>query len=422
MTPITLTRREFVAGAATGVFAAQNPQPQAPPARRTGLSELPPGDFLKPEQAPGDLANKRWRLRYEFRLPQMQKEAVVESRLGGITFSTERYGMAWLTTVEQARIGDPRVSFGDGYAVITRDGGTTWTPQKVSGYPIHVFALDEARCWMLTTKGLFFSNEFGADWEKRRTPTKRLARIHFLDEKHGYAFGVGKVFWHTSDGGRKWNKVPESEQLEIKSQNTWLAAMSFLNRKEGLLVGGSRPERGDMTSYLDTLPTWMVPERATRKRELPSSLFAFETRDGGATWKSSVVSSFGAVSELRLRREMGFAILSFGESIEWPTEVIRLNLKSGNNEAVFRKRKYSVTDFAILDNGGLVLAGIEHTGRLRDSGIAGRMKVFWSNDLKQWVDMRVHYSAEGDRIMLARVSDNIVWAATDQGQILQLAE
>jgi hypothetical protein len=424
-----LPRRGFLLGAALSATGQTQPaqtqpaQTPATPSRRTAGFEIPAGDLVKAEAAPPELARLRWRLQYEFNGPvEANKDVPIQVEVSGLHFASARYGAAWLTTFEQQRLGDPNIRFGKGYVLVTRDGGKTWTPQRTKGYPRHFFALDESRCWLLSSDGIYYSPEFGAGWEKRKTPFDKLTRLHFLDDRVGFAFGFSKLLWRTNDGGKSWAKVPESEALSIKSPNTLLAAMSFVSPKSGLVAGSSQPERMERASFLDALPPWMAPDRAVRKRELPGTLFVMETNDAGQTWKSSLTSGFGVLTELKLAPRGGVAVLSFGESIEWPTEVIRLDPRKGTNEPLFRRKKYEVTDCAVLANGGYVLAAIEHSGRLRTAGVAGRLKIFWSNDGVQWIDMKVHYSAEGTSAFLSRVSDTEVWAATNQGQILKLSQ
>lgn len=423
----SFSRRALLLTAAGAAFAQDAPKPSPqrpkPESAASQVREIPAGNPIRAEAAPGDLARKRWKLQYEFDRPvEENKETPIQVSMGGIHFASARYGAAWLTTFEQQRLGNPEVRFGKGYVLITRDGGKTWTPQRVKGYPRYFFSIDESRCWLLTSDGIFYSPEFGAGWEKRKSPFDKLTRIHFLDDKTGFAFGLSKFLWRTGDGGRSWAKVKESEALQIKSPYTYVASMSFASRKAGIAAGTSRPERMEFGSYLDQLPPWMTPERAVRKRELPGTLFTLETFDGGETWRSTMTSAFGQLRELRLSADNGVAILAFGDSIEWPTEVIRLNPRKGSNAPLFRKRRYEVTDCAVLGNGGYVLAAIEHSARIRSAGIPGKLKIFWSNDGEQWIDMKVHYSAEGTQGFLSRVSDDEFWAATDQGQILKLTE
>jgi hypothetical protein len=385
--------------------------------------EVPPGNLTPASGAPAPLNKMRWRLLYQFDQPVGPKGSPpIEVQMGGLAFASPRLGMGWLTTLVAANALTGRTSLGKGYVVTTRNGGAQWTATEVKGYPRHVHAMDDGTCWMLTSSGIFLSREFGLDWQQRKAPSKRLTRLYFVDENNGYAFGAVKTIWRTTDGARSWKAIPETEKLNFKSPNTWVAAMGFRNKQRGLAVGGSRPERNEPMTYLDALPPWMVPERATRKRELPGSLFVLETADGGNTWTSSIISGFGAVREVRMREETGVAVIQHGESFEWPSEVVRLYPRTNKPAVLFRRKRYTITDAALLENGSYLLAGIEHQGRLREAGIAGKLKIFWSADAEKWVDMRVHYSAQGTQGYLARASDEALFAATDQGQILKLAE
>lgn len=412
-----ITRRAWLAALAPLVGAQSGGRAES------RLPEVPPGPLVKAEAAPGALAKLRWRLQYQFDQPILNRdEAPLEVSLGGIRFASPQYGIAWLTAFQRAG-GLGETGSGDGYLIVTRDGGKTWTPQRTKGNPLHVHLLDEAHVWLLTTSGIYFSAEFGADWRKLKRPSSNLTRLHFLSPRRGFAFGLGKTFWRTDNGGGAWTKVPEAEALNIKSPVTWWAAMSFIDAQTGVIAGVSRPPRSVMPStYLDQLPSWMTPERAVTRRDLPGSLFTLNTTDGGASWKPSMVSAFGTVRELRYTRSGGVVLFAYSDAFTWPTEVIRLDTGTGASSSLFRRKQYTITDIALLEGGGYVLAGIEFPGRLRSSGVSGKVKIFWSGDGKQWVDMKVHYAAEGTAAYLSRAGGDALWAASNQGHILKLAE
>ncbi len=130
----------------------------------------------------------------------------------------------------------------------------------------------------------------------------------------------------------------------------------------------------------------------------------------------------GRVGEFaRLSGEKGLLVFGYADSFEWPAEVYRLDLKTGESESVFKKKDRLVTDAAIFDDGRGFLAAVEPSGRLRSAPIPGKVRMLSSTNLKDWVEMPVDYRAVAQSLVLAGPDAEHLWAATDTGMILRLS-
>ena len=392
-----MLRREFLAALAAAPGAAQTG-----PFRR--LEEVPAAAPLRPDLDRGIWAGKRWRLRWMFD---------EEKRAASIAdFCCPSSGQA----VAALQIeGDYR---SQSALVVTRDGGENWRQVEIKDNPVSLYALNGSHLWLVGAKSLWYSAENGLEWTKRNRPKSRrrpVYRVFFLDENRGWAFGAGRVFHQTRDGGATWSPVPESAEIRLKDENTAWTSMAFLDRKRGLIAGFSGPQGDDMR-----LPGWMAPERAVRRRLVPSTTIVGETHDGGASWKFSLTSAFGRVVRLRAAGNTGLAISRYGENFEFPGEVYALDFRTGGSRPVFRRRDLRVDDAVLLEDGTAVLAAIQPSGRLFDSPVPGRLRIFYSTNMSEWAEMKVDYRAEGHAAFLSAPAPGELWAATDSACILRL--
>jgi photosystem II stability/assembly factor-like uncharacterized protein len=305
-------------------------------------------------------------------------------------------------------------------ALISREPGAPWTEVPLRERPISFFALDEKHLWLAGEKSLWFSAESGFSWEKLSLPrfsrSRGAHRVCFLDARNGWAFGRGKTFHRTTDGGSSWKPVAECAGLELREENTVWTSMTFLDARHGLIAGFSDPRLDESGEPAD----WMLPERTARRRAVPITTVAGETRDGGATWKFSVTSAFGRAVRLRSSGNRGIAIYHYGDNFVFPSEVFALDFRTGESRPVFRREDYVVHDAALLETGAVVLAAIRTPGRLRSAPVPGKLAILYSEDLREWGLMKVDYRAEGRRAMLAAPAPGSLWAATDEGCVLRL--
>jgi len=68
-------------------------------------------------------------------------------------------------------------------AMVTSDGGKQWTTIPLKEPPISVFFLDESTGWMVTDRGIWFTEESGRSWKKVHKQ-RGLERVFFLTREH----------------------------------------------------------------------------------------------------------------------------------------------------------------------------------------------------------------------------------------------
>ncbi|MEQ1886389.1 MAG: YCF48-related protein [Bryobacteraceae bacterium] len=314
-------------------------------------------------------------------------------------------------------------------AVVTSDAGARWALVPLREQPRSVFFLNEDSGWMVTRDGVWFTEEAGRAWTRiadQIKPNKKLdrapdsgllLRIWFVDPQHGYGVGLQKAIYETKDGGHTWAPLEEAAKPSSNPAFSYYARIAFADSKHGLMVGGYAPPRRGSD---DSLPDWMDPERALKRREVPTLTLEVETRDAGTTWRSSTAPLIGSIASLHLANADGLAVFGYADSFAWPSEVFHLDLKNGKSGSVFKQKDRRVTDSAIFAEGPAFLAAIEPPGQMASVPIPGKVKILISDNFTDWNEMKVDYRAVGRSVVLAGPDANHVWAATDTGMILSL--
>jgi len=192
--------------------------------------------------------------------------------------------------------------------------------------------------------------------------------------------------------------------------------LGFADARRGLIVGGYSPPRkgGDAAD-------WLEPEKALRRRPLPTLTLELETGDGGQTWQSSTAPLIGSLASLHVSESVGLAVWGYADSFEWPSEVYSVNLATGKSESVFKQKDRRVTDAIPFPSARAFLAAVEPSGRLHSSPIPGKVRMLTSANLRDWTEMDVDYRAVARSLVLAGPDAGHLWAATDTGMILRLA-
>jgi hypothetical protein len=136
------------------------------------------------------------------------------------------------------------------------------------------------------------------------------------------------------------------------------------------------------------------------------------------------VSLFGQITATRLSPEgWGLGLIAFDDAFDWPSEVFYRSWKAGIQKRVYREKERKVTDLAIAGpNGPSYLGAVAHFGKLQQIPVPQKVVILRSEDGEHWTEMPVDYRAIARRVMLAAAGPADVWAATDTGMILKLAQ
>jgi photosystem II stability/assembly factor-like uncharacterized protein len=314
-------------------------------------------------------------------------------------------------------------------SVSTSDGGAHWAIQPLKDYPRSLFFLNDSIGWMVTDRALWFTDESGRTWKKvcdQLKPDKSLdppttigllLRVWFLDEHHGFGVGLQKTMVETMDGGKTWKPVVLAVEPAGNPAYTAYTHIVFSDAKRGAIIGGSQPPRKE-DGLRGSLPAWMDPERASKRKQLPTLTLLAQTTDGGATWEASTAPLFGLVTSLRFSGRDGLIVMGFNESFQWPSDVYRLSGKQTGR--VFRDKTPRIIDAQIYPGPRIFLAGVEPTGKMNTAAIPGAVKILQSTDFSTWTEMQVDYKATARSVIMAGPDPEHMWTATDTGMILHL--
>jgi photosystem II stability/assembly factor-like uncharacterized protein len=305
-------------------------------------------------------------------------------------------------------------------AVVSADAGAHWALVPLKEPPLSLFMLDDSTGWFVSPKSLWRTIEGGRSWERVGKLPQGILRVWFLDAKHGFAVGARKTVVETSDGGLEWKPVAAAAEPKTREDYTVYSWIVFANGRNGMISGFSRPPRRGEGS---DLPDWVNAERATKRREWPTVSLALDTHDGGKSWTATTASLFGQITRVRLTPSgMGLGLISFSQNFEWPSEVFRVDWKSGKSARVFRDHDRRITDVALVSDSLGYLAGTEIPGKLQQTPIPGKLKMYKSTDLENWTEMEADYRATAAGALLAAPDADNVYVATDTGMILKLAK
>jgi len=359
--------------------------------------------FLLPVCLSHGQDTERWRLQYFYDVDK------VTFHISDLKFPSPQRGIAVGAIVGENNIKP--------MSAITSDGGAHWTltPLKEPGQSL--FFLNDSLGWMVTSKGLWQTEESGRSWRKLKAPSGIL-RVHFVDPDHGWAVGLRKQVFETTNGGAAWVKLTFPDEVKANPDYTQFNWIEFANKEIGMIGGSSTPPRRTRQRF----PDWMDPQTASLRRAWPQMGILVDTRNGGKTWKPSIASLFGQITTTKLSPEgWGLGLIEFSDTFDWPSEVMFINWKGGGQKRTYREKDRRVTDVAIAaPKGPVYLAGIEHFGPLQTLPIPRKVKIMRSYDAVAWTEMPVDYRAVARRVILASAGGDNLWVATDTGMILKL--
>jgi len=373
--------------------------------------------LILPTTAQEKPASEKWAIQYFF------DEMKQEMEITDLAFPSAQRGIAVGAVYDKGSGRERDVS------LATSDGGQHWSLQTLKEYPRSIFFLNDSVGWMITDHGLWFTEESGRTWKKvseQLKPDKNLEpettiglllRVWFLDEKHGFGVGLQKTIIETKDGGRTWLPVAAAAAPAGNPAYTAYTHIVFADAKRGVIFGGSQPPRKG-EGFRNSVPSWMDPESASKRKEVPTLTLLAQTMDGGATWATQTVPLLGLVGSVKFTGEDGLVVMGFNESFQWPSEVYRL--ADGNTGSVFRDKSPRVIDAQLYPGPHVYLAGVEPTGKMNSAALPGKVKILKSDDFKTWTDMPVDYKAVARSVVMAGPDPAHVWVATDTGMILHL--
>lgn len=168
----------------------------------------------------------------------------------------------------------------------TQDGGRTWRLSyaaigRVEPILFGIQVVSESEIWVVGTES-FHTTDGGRNWE--RVPIGGLS-VHFVDREHGWSLDGG-FLWKTADAGKTWRKIPL------------------------MLVAPGVKERGGPWDiyFIDEDHGWIVTgERENDARDGAKEASIFYTSDGGETWREIA----------RLKDHFLWAVFFLSDKVGW---------------------------------------------------------------------------------------------------------
>jgi hypothetical protein len=357
---------------------------------------------------------ERWKVQYFY--DEGRETLVIED----LAFPSAQRGIAVGTIVDELSRKKPRYT-----ALLTSDGGAHWTPQPLQENPRSIFFLNDSQGWLVTDDAFWYTEESGRSWKRiaaQIKPDKKISavagglitRVWFTSPKRGFAVGLQKAMYETKDGGATWSPTLEAAQPAGNPSFTAYNRI-FFEGKVGVVFGSSLPPRRDDPR----LPEWMEPERAVKRRQVPTLTLELKSLDGGDTWKSDTAPLFGVISNAKFMGPDAISVYQYNQSFEWPAEVFHMDARTTKVTSVYRSN-LRVMDCALFAGPRIFLAAVEPPGRLNTVPIPGKVKMLTSSNWSDWKEMDVDYKANARAVIMAGPDAEHMWVATDTGMILHL--
>lgn len=302
-----------------------------------------------------------------------------------------------------------------GTVVVTSDQGAHWAYVDVKEMPVSLFFLNDSVGWMVTTNGIWQTQESGRTWKKLKG-LKGVERVWFSSETHGWAVGFPKAIYETIDGGKDWVKVSAALKAPSPLDETNYTCISFSGTQTGLIAGNWAP------GLHGGIPAWMDPASDRRRFTQRSTTILLLTIDEGRSWEFINGSSEGYPTHLSLLGpDAAYALFEFPAS-DIPSGLFKMNLKTHVGAPVFREKSRVARDFTVLPDGEVLLAAVELPGKSSQVPIPGKLKMLRSRGAETWLEIPADYRAVATRPILAAADGSHVWVATDTGMILKLVQ
>lgn len=292
--------------------------------------------------------------------------------------------------------------------LVSGDGGSTWSISEADDVG-RMFFLNRNLGWMAGTKGIYRTTTAGKTWEKIAR-LKNIGQVAFLDEERGWAVGADRQFLQTTDGGRRWIRVKEVDDLKTRKEATVFTCLSFPSRDDVAALAYFSPVLAEDSRQP---PVVSEPER-------PGTLISFQSADRGATWKQDQTSIFGRPAKLITSNGMGLLLLRFAHSFELASVIYSMKYHSEKLSVAFRQAKWIVTDIAAGPDGTVYAVSVERPGQLPAPVYPTKVRVWESKDLEKWSFSDLDYKIQAMNPKLTVSPDGRVWVMTDVGGSLVL--
>jgi photosystem II stability/assembly factor-like uncharacterized protein len=350
------------------------------------------------------LAAQRWRMQYLHDDPKTTLTIV------DLQFPSATRGVAVGITASFTGKNQKQI------ALVTSDGGAQWQTVPLKGDAGPLFFLNETLGWMVSGKALWKTTEAGKNWIRLPNPPARVVRVFFKDENTGWAACANKTVLETRDGGQHWDRVAAASEPPGDAESTAYGWIAFPTPEYGIIAGWNSPP-----TRLRRFNDWMEPEVVANTREFPRLNLTLSTHDGGKTWKASSVSMFGEITRIRIGAPgKGLALVEHTPSFQYPSEVHTLAWPNSEGTLSFRDKNVFITDVWVSPGGAYYIAGVSTVARARV--VPQKVRVFRSDDGKDWKPVPVDYRAVANRAILAGAGDGSLWMATNNGMILKLSD
>jgi len=140
-----------------------------------------------------------------------------EFTISDFQFPSVQHGMA-VGLIQDTKNGVPAT-------ITTVDGGAHWSVAKVKelsskDVPLSLYFTNQDEGWMVTERGLWYTQNFGGSWRRLGDLPKGMLRVWFLTANHGWAIGANKQVIETTDGGKSWVPVAAAKEPPGAALNT----------------------------------------------------------------------------------------------------------------------------------------------------------------------------------------------------------
>lgn len=152
--------------------------------------------------------------------------------------------------------------------VLSADGGHTWSEISDRACAGHVACAGDRSLWIVGGETICHSDDGGISWTDQSAnvtpPVQDLRDIVFLDERNGWAVGLGTipgvVVVHTTNGGERW----DAQTLPLVPGASFMTpqAIAFASATDGVIVGSQSNIQGLLgpmsLATFDAGATWSV--------------------------------------------------------------------------------------------------------------------------------------------------------------------